>query len=64
MKKLLNKTVAIIVVVLLCLVMVSCRPRQGTCNTPGCDNMQVIISNNVEDYCFNCLQEQRNSYNE
>gem|GEM_PF-3297924 len=59
MKKFVKKTIAIFVITLLCFGMTGCwRWRNpgvaGECNTPGCENIQVIHRNRVQDYCFNC----------
>ena len=57
MKKIIKRTITIFMVMLLCIIMAACTPRAGVCNTPDCDNTQVTISNVLQDYCFNCLQE-------
>ena len=56
-KKIVKKMSAIFMIGFLCFVMVGCRQNPGVageCNTPGCENIQVIHRNVVQDYCFNC----------
>jgi len=55
MKRVMKSIIAMLMVMLLSLAMVGCRERgvAGECNTPGCENIQVI-HRRVQDYCFNC----------
>jgi len=57
MKKIYKKITVIFIISLLCVVMVGCRRNPGVageCDTPDCENIQVIHRNRVQDYCFNC----------
>jgi len=56
MKRVIKSIIAMLMVMLLSFVMVGCRERgvAGECNTPDCENIQVIHRNRVQDYCFNC----------
>jgi len=58
MKRVMKSIIAVFMVMLLSFTMVGCKERErgvaGECNTPGCENIQVIHRDRVQDYCFNC----------